>query len=103
MENSKKAKQISAFGSYLRNKLLELGWTYPGKRPPWLVGVHPCNRAYTMVDPIRCWQLRGLISSRGWSEHETKLALAAEVLQPKKVINGTRAMVISSIKNIRSR
>ena len=32
-----------------------------------------------MVDPIRCWQLLGLILSRGWSEHETKLALAVEV------------------------
>ena len=78
-EKSSKATQINACGSCLRHKLVELGWTYQRKLPPWLVRVHPCKRAYIMVNPIRCWQLLGLILSRGWSEHETKLALAVEV------------------------
>ena len=46
--------------------------------------MHPCNRNYIMVDLIRCWQLVGLILSRGWSEYETKLALAVEVPPTKE-------------------
>jgi hypothetical protein len=80
--------QIAAFGAELRQLLKDNGLLYTDRKHWSRVGVHPCNRHRTMLDPVRVHELLYIITKGGWSYLETMLALASEI-PPNK--NGEEA------------
>ena len=74
-----RGQQIQGFGDELRTDLKKNGWIMHKQVPNERVGVSPCNRNWTMIDPYGAHELLFYISGKAWANSEVHLATAGEI------------------------